>query len=288
MLQFRTRPTTGKLEFESRVSSHAQNLDKLKTVDGSPDYEAINAYIDDNQEWKTGVKQHYFAAQERKCAYCERMLTDYGDVEHYRPKSAIFKLDKPGKEVPNLNNTKGRIFDKYPKSGAWDSGYWWLAYDWNNYLVSCGLCNQAWKNALFPIRYGHRRRPKKGDESAKDPYLLDPFGSVDPGQHLEFTAGGAIRPRNNSRYGKETIAVCGLSRPSVVASRLEKAQKLDRKLAQLSKAFEDGASLRPILEDIADLGDERWPHAGMVRITFQQSTGWTWEELKDWLKNNPA
>lgn len=54
-----------------------------------------------------------------KCAYCEAPTSDvaYGDVEHFRPKSI----------------------------------YWWLALCVDNYVFSCQLCNQKYKDDHFPI-----------------------------------------------------------------------------------------------------------------------------------------
>ncbi len=287
MLTFTDRPANGRQEFEIKVQTHVTHMDTLVDSNGDPDYPKINEYIKDNQAWKNGVKDFYSKIQGRKCGYCERMLTDYGDVEHYRPKSAIFTIKQAGTEKDDLNNTQGRKFHKPPDSGTTDSGYWWLAYNWDNYLVSCGICNQAWKNALFPIANGHQTRPLKGDENTEDALLLDPFGPKDPTQHLEFTSVGGIRAYANSPYGEQTIAVCGLWRASMVASRLEKAGKIHRKIHQLNDAFANGINPRSILEDIQDLGDERWVHTGMVRIIFEQNTGWTWQQLSDWLVANP-
>ncbi len=52
-----------------------------------------------------------------KCAYCESNfgVVAFGDVEHYRPKSI----------------------------------YWWLAYVYDNYLVSCAICNRKFKGNEF-------------------------------------------------------------------------------------------------------------------------------------------
>ena len=67
--------------------------------------------------WKV-VKDQLWLEAVNKCAYCEATtkLVAHGDVEHYRPK----KL------------------------------YWWLAYCYDNYLVSCQLCNQVFKRDAFP------------------------------------------------------------------------------------------------------------------------------------------
>ncbi len=63
------------------------------------------------------------------CAYCQCDLprNDRGDVEHFRPKSS--------------------------RQGAL-RGYWWLAYDFGNYLLSCRKCNSDRKSDAFPIATG--------------------------------------------------------------------------------------------------------------------------------------
>src|SRR5262245_40916138 len=66
----------------------------------------------------------------KKCAYCESsLLTAPGDLENFRPKATV--SDEEGKSV--------------------SEGYWWLAYDWNNLLLSCGTCNRLHKRNRFPI-----------------------------------------------------------------------------------------------------------------------------------------
>jgi uncharacterized protein (TIGR02646 family) len=63
------------------------------------------------------IAMHGFA-----CAYCELDLRggDRGDVEHFRPKSL----------------------------------YRWLAYDFDNYLLSCLACNREMKGNRFPLEPG--------------------------------------------------------------------------------------------------------------------------------------
>ncbi|MPR31794.1 HNH endonuclease [Salmonirosea aquatica] len=73
----------------------------------------------DSSRWKY-AKDQLFTETGDKCAYCEAhtRAVAHGDVEHYRPKS----------------------------------DYWWLAYCYENYLVSCAVCNQIHKKDKFPIQ----------------------------------------------------------------------------------------------------------------------------------------
>ena len=64
-----------------------------------------------------------------KCAYCESSLVGGDmDVEHYRPKGGV-------SEVPD------------------HSGYYWLAYDWENLVASCSFCNRLRREpAMWPSK----------------------------------------------------------------------------------------------------------------------------------------
>lgn len=71
-----------------------------------------------SSKWKR-AKDRLKGESHGKCAYCEAptSVVAHGDVEHFRPKSA----------------------------------YWWLAYDVDNYVFACQLCNQVYKGDHFPI-----------------------------------------------------------------------------------------------------------------------------------------
>ncbi|MGX5843690.1 hypothetical protein ACWGTI_23505 [Mesorhizobium sp. ArgA1] len=69
-------------------------------------------------KWKS-AKTKVRADTAGKCAYCEAATSTvaHGDVEHFRPKGI----------------------------------YWWLAYDFDNYLFACQICNQIYKSDSFPV-----------------------------------------------------------------------------------------------------------------------------------------
>ncbi|MDQ2687964.1 MAG: hypothetical protein M3Y28_08875, partial [Armatimonadota bacterium] len=64
------------------------------------------------------VKQALMDAQHGKCCYCERVIGEDGDVEHFRPKAAVCQGAGLPQETP---------------------GYYWLAYDWDNFLLACPI-----------------------------------------------------------------------------------------------------------------------------------------------------
>lgn len=70
-----------------------------------------SSYVDDKNRYKVGsVQKRLNKIYHLKCAYCEKKLLDSPKhIEHYRPKSI----------------------------------YYWLAYSWDNLLLSCGNCNSA-------------------------------------------------------------------------------------------------------------------------------------------------
>ena len=92
------------------------------------------------------AKEQLFVETRDKCAYCEATTktTHYGDVEHYRPKSI----------------------------------YWWLVYCYDNYLVSCRICNQS-KVDHFPIQNGKMRGPAIRSNTT-DAFIASKAGTIAP------------------------------------------------------------------------------------------------------------
>jgi uncharacterized protein (TIGR02646 family) len=101
---------------------------------------------------KPDVRGALYAMHGRVCAYCGADVCEAGnDVEHFRPKS-------------NVQDSKTH------------GGYWWLAYEFCNYLLSCVICNQRYKVDRFPLRQGGVR-VTYGDRQnlpAEPRVLLDP------------------------------------------------------------------------------------------------------------------
>lgn len=174
----------------------AQKLQHLRALGREPSTDDIDGYR--HRE----VVDALWKAQHCKCCYCERkILDDYNDVEHYRPKARADR--RPG------------CVERH--------GYWWLAYTWSNLMFACPTCNRSEKNDQFPL--GGDSVPLVDPQQppgAERPLLLDPSGTINPVCHIQFSFQPlkpfgpdewVAIPREKSELGKHTIAVCGLNRP---------------------------------------------------------------------------
>lgn len=249
-----------------------------------PYRDAIAAGMDDSEDpdfpprW-SAYKSHFSRAQFGKCGYCEVFVVvgQDGDVEHYRPKGAVWELKDEGKEVDNLGKVEGRTRKESPTRG-----YWWTAYHWENYLLSCANCNRKWKRSFFPVAEDPRCRPPDKDIQETE-LVLNPFGAKDPVNHLEFDADGGVKARNSSPYGRETIRICGLHRGTLNHARLQQAIRAHQLADELIIAIDQGneQEKRRVLEGFYFNGDERFVHAGLVRAVLKQRCGMSWKDLEE-------
>ncbi|MDI1279186.1 hypothetical protein [Methylobacter sp.] len=152
------------------------------------------------------VKKALIAMQHGKCCFCEAKIThvSYGDVEHYRPKAGYKQDGQEALQKP---------------------GYYWLAYDWDNLLLSCTLCNQQFKKNLFPLLHPEKRaRSHHEDIAAEQPLLINP-ALVNLQDHIGFRSEIPYAIDGN-HYGKTTIAVLGLDRESLNEERRASLAKI--------------------------------------------------------------
>lgn len=262
-----------KFERPSENSSFASKVETLKK-------DVLEAIQNDKKPsfpdaWGD-YKGEFFETQENKCGYCETQIDgEDGDVEHYRPKKCITELSDDQNDWGNFcsktNRVKGRVMPEVCKNG-----YWWEAYDWSNYLLSCSVCNKKYKKNLFPIIEKRIGAPKESDKET--PLLLNPFESSDLEKKLEYDELGVMKQHNDNKSGFETIKTCGLNRHTLVKSRKEKANLVHYKLGRLDKVSKEHRL--DLLHDIYKAGAKDASFAGMVRIIYQQISGSSWDELK--------
>lgn len=172
------------------------------------------AYNQDRAAYRAGTKRFEFRAelyghttvkrallefQYDKCAFCEAKITHiaFGDVERYRPKGGFRQRRRGVLKVP---------------------GYYWLAYDWRNLLVSCAVCNQRFKGNRFPLAlHSPRARSPLHDLQRERPLFLNP-AEDDPAQHLGFRD-HVVYAVDDSPRGKATRQGLGLNRTKLKEER---------------------------------------------------------------------
>lgn len=130
-----------------------------------------------------------------KCAYCETPLkSDLVMVDRFRPRSG----------ARGVNN---HISEDH---------YWWLAYAWDNLLLSCKDC-KTYKGTQFPILNQRASLKTDWDELQKEGALiLDPCND-NPFEHLNFARDGLVT--GVSEKGIVTIDTLKLNRTNLVHSR---------------------------------------------------------------------
>ena len=153
-----------------------------------------------------------------KCCYCERKFweTDDLEVEHYRPKGGVRQsLDQKHDELP---------------------GYYWLAYAWENLLLSCRTCNQRFKKTFFPLENpAERARSHRADVTKERPQLVDP-AREDPRAHIHFLDD---TPYGRTERGRVTIEGLGLTRARLKGERRDRLDKIRKLYDVLKLATED-------------------------------------------------
>jgi 5-methylcytosine-specific restriction endonuclease McrA len=120
-----------------------------------------------NQKLWTSISPALWLLGHMKCWYSEAEISEgEGHVDHFRPKKAVHGL-----------------------KGQKHSGYWWRAFDWNNYRLAHSICNvrrkdyltdmASGKGAYFPLKDGTVRASCLKEEINETPVLLDPVVASD-------------------------------------------------------------------------------------------------------------
>ena len=168
------------------------------------------------EHWnESDVRGALYAAQGKVCAYCGSHLprNDRGDIDHFRPKSC-------------------------PRDDPFHGGYWWLAYVFDNYLLSCSTCNRIYKSNQFPLRPRARwitfhnrarlvREARLLLDPARDPIeqwlrvdWRKPLCPIHPAERLSSTARSQV---------SETLEVFHINKdPRLVRQRMKVVDAVDK------------------------------------------------------------
>lgn len=219
-------------------------------------------------KWKPFKKNFSDAQFGGKCAYCEtRIRAGYtGDVEHIYPKA----------EVVIYRNRGNRSEDNPPRRQEIRSitpAFWWLAYEWENYVFSCNRCNN-WKGSQFPMEPMPYDIRLNGNYK---PLLLNPFNE-DPKRHFQWNVVGAVSA--NTPKGKATIDVCGLDRKYLELERRKTATEIKKLTDDLvvAKAQNNRLAFEMTAKRMVRVGAEENPYAGMVRYLIEDLTSFSYAE----------
>jgi hypothetical protein len=283
----RPSPPGGLAKFEQDVKLFREKIEAIFSANESSATGAVPAEgeaaekkkVKFSPKWRE-YKSVFAEAQYGKCGYCEMMVIggQPGDVDHYFPKGAVWRLyDDPskwGQEGKWASTVKGRL----PHVIS-EQGYWWLAYEWSNYLLTCMVCNEYWKLSYFPVENDRRHLPPSA-QTQEVPLLLNPFdASRNPAEHLRFSDFGQIEAKDNSPFGYETIRTCGLDRESLRRAREWTALRV-YKLARELNAATDERVINEKLRDFYHEGRDDRIHSGMARAIFEDLCGLSWAQLK--------
>ena len=187
------------------------------------------------------VRGALYAMSGRVCAYCQRHASDgRGDVEHFRPKSL----------------------------------YRWLQYDFDNYYISCAMCNQQRKGNKFPLEAGAQRMTQSNHVTRHDEkrLLLDP--SVDPAEKwVRVNYRDPLCPvepvenigAKGSARTKETIRFFWLNTKQEI--RTDRYSKINEALNLLDKATDGNLLAKTLLLKMAN---RYQPHGAAIRQVIKE------------------
>jgi uncharacterized protein (TIGR02646 family) len=194
------------------------------------------------------IKEQLMVAQGDKCCFCETKISagSHGDVEHYRPKKAV--------------------------TGAQHGGYWWLAYEPSNLLLSCQVCNQSFKGNKFPLKDEAKRAMTPDDVLAdEEPLLINPMTS-DPERHIGWRA---ELPYGLTSEGAATIQIVGLDRDKII-THAETGETLETGLCSARwRVYERLRAMYRMMGEVSKLSREE-------RIACEIEESWqeAWDEIQ--------
>ena len=225
--------------------------------------------------WKE-LKDDLLELSHNKCWYSEaKKDISFFDVDHFRPKSIVKKLDG---ELPTSNSSEG---------------YWWLAFDWKNYRPSGEICNRKindeygicrGKQNYFPLVAGCTCANSPDDDINKEiPYLLDPTVQEDV-QFIDFDSQGLpvpAAPNATFEYirAKLTIKLLFLDNVLLTDQRLVVWDRCQRKLNEVANMMIERDCTSPVLEkaiktifkDIREMADDKEEFSSVAKACLLQS-----------------
>lgn len=206
------------------------------------------------------VKRRLIKDQYGKCGFCESNILSIasGDVEHFRPKGGYHQ-----------NNKKKELCKP---------GYYWLAYEWGNFILSCERCNRIHKKNYFPLLNSENRcKNHNQDLSIEKPYLVNPLNE-NPRNLIGFRKFVAYNKDRRNR-GKTTIKYLGLNRSGDgfmdliemrqdLYERTKATYKLSKKLAVAGLIDQD--EIDEAIDLMKKFRSDKYQFSSMIRDNFPE------------------
>ncbi|MFV8339321.1 hypothetical protein ACNQGL_08610 [Flavobacterium sp. LB3P21] len=209
------------IEGEAKKQEHINDFEANEATFRLSRKRSRKFYFDNKIYGHPTVKTLLQTIQNNKCCFCEAKYKHVasGDVEHFRPKA-------------EFSQGHGNLLHR--------PGYFWLAYDWNNLLVSCEICNRRGKGFYFPLKNPHRRFTNHlSNIQVEEPWFINP-SLINPEVHIRFYK---EVPEHITFEGAKTISYLELDREELNEMRLSKLNDLkaleDSYLASIGSAIEN-------------------------------------------------
>ncbi len=207
-----------------------------------------------NATW-SNVKGYLEKASNRKCWYTESNNPGcLYDVDHFRPKA--IKL-----------NSNGKI----------EYWYWFLAFDIENYRLSCQFSNRlninpetgltGGKGDQFPLLGGQAHALLEYEIALENPVLLDPCNSDDC-DLLEFQPDGRPVVSSNQKDNKDICyrveqskLLLNLDFPTFNEDRESLYNKIKKLVGRGDRYGSGNSALEDVKEDLKELMDKDSPYS---------------------------
>lgn len=255
-----------------------QALEDVSTCSNEEKPDRVNAHDSVWQELKGVLSE----VSHHKCWYCESVeIRSDNNVDHFRPKNKVCECDA-------------------------HLGYWWLAFDWQNYRLSCTYCNSHRKDKInktfggkqdhFPLCDENQRAYRPGDDITREqPTLLDPTTRSDTGL-LWFEIDGRVIPKyDDQRYplhfqrAQSSINLYHLNHQDIKDRRQELSNFLKRRAKDGNLFFTRFANgdntayhaFESVLHDFASAVDEKAAYSSAARsvlVGISKQDGYDWVE----------
>ncbi len=237
------RYASRKLAALSALTTHTERKDFLQRNNSWSDFKPILI--------------RYFG---EKCWYSECDLTgSFGDVDHFRPK--LRSTDEKDNVILG-------------------EGYWWLAYDYLNYRLSCEKCNRLFggggKNDCFPLK--PRTLPAAPLHKDDIPLLLDPCNPLDV-KLIDCDESGEIISLTSDTYEKTRVAISKrvYNWKYFNSARRDVRNRCKIALEQFEILYEFAPEkIADPLALIKNLTDERTPYSSFAK-----------KYIKNWIESKP-